>query len=173
MQQMKDWNTVVTGAGKGIGLELTRQLLAMGTKVVATVRGQATPELEKLRSDALGRLQIHSLDVLKEGAAEALAKSIEPLGPLDLLINNAGVIGDKTSGLEHVTTDVVLNTFDTNSVGPLRVTRALLPLLLKSAHPRVVQISSLMGSISDNSGGGYYAYRMSKAALNMFNKSLS
>lgn len=173
MKQIEDWNTVVTGAGKGIGLELTGQLLGLGARVIATVRGPIPPKLEKLQSESSGRLKIHTLDVLSESGAETFAKAIEPYGHIDLLINNAGVIGQKSVGLEGIALDVVLNTYDTNAVGPIRVTRALLPLLLKSEHPRVAQISSLMGSISDNSSGGYYAYRMSKAALNMFNRCLA
>jgi NAD(P)-dependent dehydrogenase (short-subunit alcohol dehydrogenase family) len=92
--------------------------------------------------------------------------------PVDVLVNNAGVMGRLTS-LEDLDTGDAMRTFDTNALGPLRVTRALLPHLTRGARRCVVHISSGMGSISDNTSGGAYAYRMAKAALNMANKSMS
>ncbi|MBL8742362.1 MAG: SDR family oxidoreductase, partial [Myxococcales bacterium] len=91
---------------------------------------------------------------------------------VDVLVNNAGVMGKMTS-LENVDMADAMATFDANALGPIRVTRALLPNLQRAERPRVAHITSGMGSIGDNSSGGAYGYRMSKAALNMANKSMS
>src|SRR5205823_11290953 len=92
--------------------------------------------------------------------------------PVDLLINNAGVIGPR-GGLERYDFAEALRTLDVNALGALRLTAALLPNLKKSKGAKVVGITSAMGSIEDNRSGGHYAYRMSKAALNMAIRSLA
>lgn len=168
-------NVVVTGAGKGIGLELCIQWLEAGAHVVGTLRGPVTPELLKLREIMPpAKLHILPMKVDDDHSVTEFGKALaDHFQRLDILINNAGVIGDSLRGLEGVSAETVLSTFNTNALGPLRVTQAVLPLLLKAQSPKVVQISSLMGSIQDNESGAYYAYRMSKAALNMFNRSLS
>ena len=172
--EYRDKNIVVTGAGKGIGLELCIQLLEAGAQVAATVRGAMTPELTKLKETMPDPLHILNLRVDDDRSAMGFGRELaNSFKWLDILINNAGVIGDTLQGLEEVSAETVLSTFNTNAVGPIRVTQAALPLLLKAKSPKVVQISSLMGSIQDNGSGAYYAYRMSKAALNMFNRSLS
>ncbi len=91
---------------------------------------------------------------------------------IDVLINNAGIYG-RAHGLEALELKQVEEVLLTNAVAPMRVTRALIPSLKKARQPKVVHITSLMGSIADNESGGSYGYRMSKAALNMFSKTLS
>lgn len=162
---------VITGAGRGLGLEWTRVLLNEGHFVVATTRTM-TPELEGLVRDFPDRAVAVKVDVLSSSLKKDLESSAAFKEPIDLLINNAGVL--KTEGrFESLEMDLFEESFKVNSLGPIRVTQALLPKLQQSAAPIVVSITSKMGSIADNSSGGYYSYRMSKAALNMFNKSFS
>ena len=92
---------------------------------------------------------------------------------LDLLVNNAGIYPKDDGGVERLELRKLVEAFDVNALGALRVTRALLPLLRKGSGKRVVQMTSLMGSMGDNTSGGSYAYRMSKAALNMANRNLA
>lgn len=162
---------VVTGANRGIGLEFVRQLAARGDAVDASARdlGSAT-ELGAL-AKSHDKVRLHAVDVRDDASVQAMAKAIGSDG-VDVLVNNAGVMGKMTS-LENVDMADALATFDANALGPIRVTRALLPALKKAERPRVAHITSGMGSIGDNTSGGAYGYRMSKAALNMANKSMS
>ena len=106
-----------------------------------------------------------------DASVRHFARELLP-GGIDLLINNAGVMG-KMESLEELDLSDVANTIDTNALGPIRVTRALLPRLRQAPIKRIAHITSGMGSIGDNTSGGAYGYRMSKAALNMANKSMS
>lgn len=157
---------LITGANRGIGLEMARQLSERGDKVIATAR--KPDEASGLKALAV---RVEQLDVTDTASVQALAARLEGV-PIDLLINNAGVGGQKTNDLEATNFDEVAKTFDVNSLGPMRVTQALLPNLEAGKGRTVVQISSIMGSIEQNRGG-YYGYRASKAALNMLNKSLA
>ncbi|MBK6847115.1 MAG: SDR family oxidoreductase [Proteobacteria bacterium] len=153
---------LVTGANRGIGLELCCQLAARGDTVVATCR-RASPALA-----ALGVRVEEGVDVGDEASVAALARRLGTLR-LDLLINNAGVLAHET--LEALDLAGVRRQFEVNALGPLRVTLALLGHLGPGA--KVGLVSSRMGSIGDNSSGGNYGYRMSKAALNMAGVSLA
>ena len=164
-------NWVVTGANRGIGLELVRQLAARGDSVHAGARDpSAAPELGALEK-AHGGVRVHACDVKDDGSVKAMAKAVAG-ETVDVLVNNAGVMGKMVS-LEDLDLTDAMATFDTNALGALRVTRALLPNLRQAKLPRVAHITSGMGSIGDNTSGGAYGYRMSKAALNMANKSMS
>jgi NAD(P)-dependent dehydrogenase (short-subunit alcohol dehydrogenase family) len=163
---------VVTGANRGIGLELTRQLLAHGAQVEATARRPAeAEELLALAQESGGRLKVHPLDVADVASVHHFAGALAP-GGINLLINNAGV-GGGGRRLDELATEALLRVFSVNAVGPLRVTQALLPRLREARWRKVVHITSLMGSIEDNRSGGAYGYRMSKAALNMASRSLA
>jgi NAD(P)-dependent dehydrogenase (short-subunit alcohol dehydrogenase family) len=153
---------VVTGANRGIGLELARQLAARGTKVVGVCRN-SSPELDKLgvRVEA-------GIDVANPQAWSQLASRLAH-DDIDLLINNAGVL--RSDSLDDVDLDDVHEQLEINAVAPLFVTRALVPRLTKGA--KVALITSRMGSIADNGSGGYFGYRMSKAALNAAGVSLA
>lgn len=153
---------LVTGANRGIGLELCRQLAGRGDAVVATCR-RASPALA-----ALGVRVEEGVEVGDGASVAALARRLGTLR-LDLLINNAGVLAHET--LESLDLASVLRQFEINALGPLRVTLALLGHL--GAGAKVGLVSSRMGSIGDNSSGGNYGYRMSKAALNMAGVSLA
>jgi NAD(P)-dependent dehydrogenase (short-subunit alcohol dehydrogenase family) len=165
---------VITGAGRGIGLELTRQALERGVEVVAVVRDPAkSKELQTLAREREGLLRLVQADVTQWADVETLAREVSKSGSIDVLINNAGAFLDGEDDFRNLELNKVARSFEVNSIGPMRVTQALLPLLEKSKDPKVVHITSLMGSIADNSGGGSYGYRMSKAALNMFMKSFA
>ena len=162
---------LITGASRGIGFELTQQALTGGHKVFACYRS-SPKELEKLMIDFKNQLNLVELDASSDESTLKASKKISD--PIDVLINNAGVYLDSNAdSLSKLTSDTVLKTFETNTVGPLRVTKAFESHLKKSNAPTVVNITSLMGSMTDNKGGTAYAYRMSKAALNMFTKNLS
>lgn len=163
---------VVTGANRGIGLEFVRQFAARGDDVVATARHPASAtRLQSVANGSAGRVSVYPLDVLDDRSARALAEALGDLR-VDVLINNAGISGKMTS-LEDLDLPDVLRTFDVDALGPIRVTRALLPSMRRAGTRKIVHITSKMGSISDNTSGGAYGYRMAKAALNMACKSMA
>lgn len=150
-------HALITGANRGIGLELARQLKQVGYKILA-ICWQPSDELE-----ALGVRIESGIELTDRADLEALASRLEDTR-LDLLINNAGVLRSSSlDGIEDQLDDFRLQ-FEVNSLAPLRLTRALLGHLNEGA--KVVIITSRMGSIADNTSGGQYAYRMSKAAVN-------
>jgi NAD(P)-dependent dehydrogenase (short-subunit alcohol dehydrogenase family) len=160
---------VVTGANRGIGLEFVKQLTARGEEVDATARDpEDAAELRALARPGV-RLAIHRLDVADDASVAAFAEELAP-GPVDVLINNAGVSGVK--GGELIDPADVLRVLNVNAVGTLRVVRALLPRLREGKGRRIVNLTSKLGSIAEASGGRY-AYRSSKAALNMVTKLLA
>lgn len=153
---------LITGANRGIGLELARQLDARGDSVIAAVR-QAGQDLPLTRARI-----IENADT---GTEDGVAQLAARLGhqPLDWLINNAGIL--ERDGIDQLDFAAVERQFRINALGPLRVTLA--PRRNLRQGSRVFMMSSTMGSISDNSSGGYYGYRMSKAGLNMAARSLA
>jgi len=159
-------NILLTGANRGIGLQIATQLAARGDRVFATCR---TP------SEALSALDVTVLDGVDvtddASVAQLMARVGEQLisAPLHGLINNAGVLLRDTPGGRDLSS--VRTQFEVNSMGPLRVSLAALPLMGKGS--KVAIITSRMGSVTDNTSGGAYGYRMSKAAVNAFGKSLS
>jgi len=161
---------LVTGSNRGIGLELCRQLAARGDKVIAACR-HSSPALGELAAAGGAEVRIEAgVDVTSETAVAALA---ERLGRerLHLLICNAGILthGD---ALGEVDFEMALRQLEVNALGPLRVVSALLNHLDQGAS-KVIIITSRMGSIADNTSGGRYGYRMSKAAVNMAGRSLA
>lgn len=152
----------ITGASRGIGLELARQFLALGYQVIATYRNQPTQELKNLLTNQ--NLSLFELEVTSESSIQALVDSLNGRS-IDILVNNAGIIGADDQAFETMDSKLWLNTFAVNSVAPLMISRALLSSLEKSETPRIITISSQMGSLSRESLG-MYAYRSSKAAVN-------
>jgi NAD(P)-dependent dehydrogenase (short-subunit alcohol dehydrogenase family) len=155
--------SIVTGANRGIGLALTALLKKKGYDVLGACRSPS-PELKKLGVEV-----VDGVDVSDE---EGIAKLVAAVGSrkVDLLVNNAGILvwGDS---LEKLDVEGIRKQFEVNALGPLLVTQALRSRLGKGS--KVALITSRMGSIDDNSSGGGYGYRMSKAALNMAGKSLA
>jgi NAD(P)-dependent dehydrogenase (short-subunit alcohol dehydrogenase family) len=157
---------MVTGANRGIGLAFARALAARGETVVGTSRRPAAA------TDLRGTgARVETLDVSSDTSVADLARSLEGV-PIDVLVHNAAV-GEAGSAIDELDAGVVRTTLDVNAVGPVRVTRALLPNLRAGRLRRIVGITSGLGSLSQNTDGGWYAYRMSKAALNMFVRTLA
>lgn len=155
-------HAIITGANRGIGLELARQLSERGCQVTALCR-RPSPALE-----GLGVTVVPAFDVTDPAAIDTLAAGLSP-GSVDLLINNAGIL--EGMDLQHLDLESARRQFEVNALGPLRLTRALVDALGQGA--RVGLVTSRMGSIEDNTSGGSYGYRMSKAALNAAGKSLA
>jgi NAD(P)-dependent dehydrogenase (short-subunit alcohol dehydrogenase family) len=153
---------LVTGANRGIGLELCKQLSARADEVIAVCRQS---------SEALAALNVQVLDGVDVSSAASIQKLTSRLGgqSLDWVINNAGILS--VESLDNLDFDAIERQFRINALGPLRITAALLPNL--SAGSKVGIVTSRMGSIEDNTSGGYYGYRMSKAAVNMAGMSLA
>lgn len=165
---------LITGANRGLGLALTRAYLARGERVVATARHLAkAADLQKLKEAYRDDLLVLRADVgLGRSVAAAAEDASLHLPRLDVLINNAGIApGKPDTPLEALELAQVRDALETNALGPLRTVRAFLPLLRKSQSPRVVNVSSGAGSLSNNPmDAPYYAYCASKAALNMFTR---
>ena len=165
-------NILITGANRGIGFELTRQFLQQGdSHIFAACRSPGTAtQLNELAQKHSDNLTVLQMDINDEAAIDAAVKQIAvTAGALDVLINNAGVFpkGDHpTRDLGRLSKDHVSEVLTTNAVSPLIVTQACHHLLKKGKNSRVVMISSGLGSILAARGGSY-AYRMSKAAMNM------
>jgi NAD(P)-dependent dehydrogenase (short-subunit alcohol dehydrogenase family) len=166
---------LVTGASRGIGLEYARQWLAAGARVFALARDpEGSAELMGLASANPDALVAVRCDIADDASVAAARRRVgEETDGLEILINNAGVMGSHED-LESLDLDVVRRTFEVNAIGPIRVTRAFVDLLMGGKRPRrIVNMTSLMGSIDDNRSGDAYAYRMSKAALNMATRSMA
>lgn len=155
-------NIVVTGANRGIGLAFVNHYIARGDAVYGVCRHSS----EELSNS--GATVIEGVDVATADGAHHLKDRLTGV-KVDVLINNAGILRDESLG--DINYETVLEQFSVNAVGPLRVTEALLDNLGTGA--KIGLITSRMGSITDNTSGGRYGYRMSKAALNIAGKSLA
>lgn len=163
----------ITGANRGLGLEFVRQYVSQGDTVHACCRRPGgAAELKALEKANRATLHVHALDVTRTEAVQRLAGALSETA-IDILINNAGVFGPKAESerdlrqsLGHIDEEIVAKVIRINSVAPLVVAQAFAEHVARSALKKMVAISSSLGSISETSGG-YYAYRMSKAALNM------
>ena len=153
---------LITGTNQGIGLEMAKQYAARGDEVLATCRGGS----DALR--AIGCEIIENVDVADDTSVGALAQTIGGR-PLDMLINNAGILTSES--FDNLDYGRMRAQYEVNTLGPLRVTRALNENL--SAGAKVGIVTSRVGSMDDNSSGGNYGYRMSKAAANMAGVNLS
>jgi len=159
---------LITGANRGLGLELSRQLLARGEDVVATCRRpEGATELQALMAQHAGRGEVLPLDVRDDASVAAAAQRVDRL---DWLINNAGV--NPRQGFDAITAATMLEAFDTNAVGALRLILALRDRL--SDGGRIVNVSSQLGSLTRQSPGfGTLGYNASKAAMNMLTRQAS
>lgn len=163
-------SVLVTGASRGIGLELTRQYAELGWRVYATCRSpeDSGPLAELAQAHPL--LSIHRLDVTDHAAIDALAEELAGQ-PLDVLVNNAGIGGGRPviGRLDYPLFDRILAT---NVIGPAKMVDAFLPHVEASDSRKIVCISSSLGSITTAKGGNYL-YRSSKSALNMLMRSMA
>jgi NAD(P)-dependent dehydrogenase (short-subunit alcohol dehydrogenase family) len=157
---------LITGANRGIGLELARQYAAAGWHVIGTAR---KPDA----ADDLGALaaKVVQLDVTDPASVGRMARDLAGT-PIDVLINNAG-IQPLMWKLDEIDFEAFQRALDVNLTGPVRVTRALLPNLRAARLKRIVNVTTNLSSIAGNTDGGFYGYRESKAGLNMFTKSIA
>jgi NAD(P)-dependent dehydrogenase (short-subunit alcohol dehydrogenase family) len=173
---MADTIALVTGANKGIGREISRQLAAKGPLVLMGARDRERGEsaAQELRAEGLV-VEFIELDVTSQPSVHRAAADVERrYGRLDILVNNAGIALDWVPG-SQLSVEALQQTFEVNVFGVFRVTKALLPLLTKSKHGRIVNISSGLGSLTRNADPSpsltvrnmLLAYCSSKAALNM------
>jgi NAD(P)-dependent dehydrogenase (short-subunit alcohol dehydrogenase family) len=166
---MATW--VVTGANRGIGLELCRQLLGRGDTVIAACR-KRSKELDELGRTGERLRVVDGVDITSDAAGPAIAAALgdgSRAPRIDVLLHNAGVLErDQLATLDF---DRVRHQFETNTLGPLRLTKALLPRLERGS--KIGLVSSRAGSIGDGPGGAMYGYRLSKAALNMVGANLA
>ena len=165
-------NVFITGASRGIGLELTRQYLSAGDHVFAAARNPSCDALAALKSQYADTLTPVTLDVTD---ASSIAAAVQMLGdtPIHLLINNAGIFKSKPTELDTLDESTWVDEFRVNAISPLMVTRALKSNLAAAGSSVVGMMSSKMGSMGDNTSGGDYSYRSSKAALNAVSVSLA
>ncbi len=172
---------LVTGAGRGMGLEFTRQLLSRGHTVFATARDPSrSGALGELAAEHEGRLHSVPLDVSDLESIAAARRAIgERTGHLDLLVNNAGI---NSRGVPEGQGNVrfgalepagVLRMVEVNAMGPVLITQGFVDLLQKGKEPRVISVSSWLGSIGAKTSGGNYGYCASKATLNMLARAMA
>ena len=162
-------SVLITGCSRGIGVEFVRQYAADGWTVYATVR-------DAERADALlsvrGEVVVLELDVADPASVAILAERMQST-PIDLLINNAGVYGPRNLMVGNVPYPVWQDVFAVNVLGPMRVIEAFIGHLRSGQQKKIVALTSKMGSMADNTSGGTYIYRSSKAALNATIKSVA
>ncbi len=160
------YTVLVTGANRGLGLEFARQYREAGWNVIGTARKpDEANELKALN------VRVVQLDVTNQESADRMAAELASQ-PIDLLINNAGIF-PRVGRIDEIDFDDYNRTLSVNTVGPVRVTRALLPNLRQGKLKMIAGLSSNLGSIAENERGNFYGYRESKAALNMFTKTLA
>ncbi len=167
---------LVTGANRGIGLAVTQVFLKEGDKVFAACRDPRKAErLNAWKKDYPSQLEIIPLDVDSEDSVKSASKEVAgKASQLDVLVNMAAILPrPHDAKLEEFNLAQMREAFETNTIGPLRVSRAFLPLLRKAKNPRVVNVSSGAGSISGKNYDGFYAYGTSKAALNMVTRTFA
>jgi NAD(P)-dependent dehydrogenase (short-subunit alcohol dehydrogenase family) len=153
---------LITGANRGIGFEMSRILTGRGDKVIAACRVASSQLLE------LGVEVLENVDVSQPESIKVMANSLEGR-PIDVLINNAGILSREP--LSDLDLSRIQRQFEVNTLGPLLVSQAMLPNL--SAGGKLIIVTSRMGSVADNTSGGMYGYRISKAGVNMVGKSLA
>jgi NAD(P)-dependent dehydrogenase (short-subunit alcohol dehydrogenase family) len=166
---------LVTGANKGIGYEVVRQLAEKGFQVFVGARNRdagrkAVVEIAKKG----GKASFLEIDVADNASVIAAAREFaKAADQLDVLVNNAGIIVDGDNAILEISDELLRKTLETNTLGPLRVTRAFVPLLRKSKSPRVINVSSGGGQLTGGADGWSPAYCISKTALNSVTSQLA
>lgn len=159
---------LVTGANKGIGYEVARQLAAKGFHVFVGARNRdaGRKAADEIAKDG-GKATFLEIDVANNASVSAAARELPKIADhLDVLVNNAGIMMDDDDAILEVSDDIFRKTLETNALGALRVTRAFVPLLAKSRTPRVINVSSGGGQLTGGADGWSPAYCISKTALN-------
>jgi NAD(P)-dependent dehydrogenase (short-subunit alcohol dehydrogenase family) len=158
--------TLITGANRGLGLEFARQYAADGWHVLAACRNPDDADaLQRLAREAPGRFGILKIDVTDAGS---IRRAVAPLTQsIDLLLNSAGIMGARGQATGRVDYEDWARVLDVNAMGPMRMVEGLVDQVAQSSRRLIVTITSGMGSLADNTSGGYIPYRTSKAAVNM------
>jgi len=166
-------NVLITGCSRGIGLEMVRYCMEQGWRVFACCRHpQRAEKLLSMAQLSRGLVSVHLVDVAEIATIQALAYELRNEA-IDILINNAGVYGSDKNSFGQVDVSNWLETFQINTIAPLKMVEAFVAQLTLGQKKTVACLSSKMGSMDDNDSGGSYIYRSSKAALNAVVKSLS
>ena len=164
---------LVTGASRGIGLEMVRYAMNKGWDVLACCRHpQRADNLLSMAQLSNGRVSVHIVDMAELATIQALAYELRH-EKIDMLINNAGVYGSDSNSFGEVDARDWSETFKVNTIAPMKMSEAFIEQLSIGQHKVIACLSSKMGSMSDNTSGGSYIYRSSKAALNAVVKSMS
>jgi NAD(P)-dependent dehydrogenase (short-subunit alcohol dehydrogenase family) len=172
---------LITGASRGLGLEAVRQYAAALWRVIACARKpDAAAELNEIASGSGGRVTVHPLDVAEHGQIEALADRLNGL-PIDVLLNSAGVMGRESFADKGMTIqrfgqtdyDDWMDTLRVNLFGPMKMAEAFADNVAASEQKKIVTLTSIVGSVGQNTFGGLYAYRSSKAAANCIMKTMA
>jgi NAD(P)-dependent dehydrogenase (short-subunit alcohol dehydrogenase family) len=172
---------LITGAGRGLGLEFVRQYAADGWTVIAAARDPAKcAELEVLTKAAVGRIRVFALDVADHGSIDALAERLTGT-PIDVLVNNAGTMGAQSFAGQGMQAQRFgqsdyedwINTFHVNTLAPMKMAEAFVDHVAASAQKKIVTLSTVIASIGSNNLGGLYAYRSTKTAVNAIMRSMA
>jgi NAD(P)-dependent dehydrogenase (short-subunit alcohol dehydrogenase family) len=163
---------LITGANRGIGLELARCFARDDWRVLACCRSpELSDELQALAAQH-DRVSMHRLEVVDRAQIAELATRLKAEA-IDILVNNAGVRGPLNQGFGETVPDAWLETFKVNCIAPMMISEAFVEMVARSRLRIIAAVGSVMGSIAENSSGGHYAYRTSKAAVHMVAKGLS
>ena len=163
---------LITGASRGIGLEFVRQYAKEGANVIACCRNpDDAKELNAIARESGGKVRTLPLDVSSKDSIVALGRTLDGEA-IDILINNAGISGPPKQSADEIDLEGWLDTFRVNTIAPVLVAQALRENIKRGHDKKIVAITSMMGSTEDH-GGGMYAYRSSKAALNNAMRGLS
>jgi len=166
-------NVLITGANRGIGLEMVKYSMEQGWRVFACCRNPHNADnLFNIAKLSNGKISVHIADMQELSTIQALSYELRN-DPIDILINNAGIYGSDKNTFGAVDVDSWLQTFQVNSIAPLKMVEAFSEQLHMGQRKLVACMSSKMGSIADNGSGNSYIYRSSKAALNAVVKSLA
>jgi NAD(P)-dependent dehydrogenase (short-subunit alcohol dehydrogenase family) len=166
-------SALITGANRGLGLEFARQYLADGWMVYATCRDPASAsDLRRLAENSEGKLRILAMDVTDPASIHAAATELDGRA-IDLLLNNAGIIGPRGQSIGNIDYRAWAEVLAVNTMGPMRMSEAFVAHVAHSDRKLIVTLTSGMGSIADNTSGGSIVYRSSKAAVNMVMRSLA
>ena len=163
---------LVTGANRGLGIEFVEQYLNEGNEVIATYRNEnSSMDLIEMGNER-SNLKLHQLDVSSNKSLNSFAENLGD-SPIDIFINNAGVYGPRNSSFGNVDEENWIPAIKVNAIAPLLLTQLIIKNIRAGTDKKLIYITSKMGSIDDNKGGGAYVYRSSKTALNVVVKSLS
>jgi NAD(P)-dependent dehydrogenase (short-subunit alcohol dehydrogenase family) len=166
-------SALITGANRGLGLEFARQYFADGWRVYAACRDPASAsKLRQLAEGSNDKLRILAMEVTDPASIHAAATQLDGQA-IDLLLNNAGIIGPRGQTIGNIDYEAWANVLAVNTMGPMRVSEAFVEHVARSERKLIVTLTSGMGSIADNTSGGSILYRSSKAAVNMVMRSLA